>query len=266
MDTLNKGVGQRDALVDRLQSLQHELSKREFKKRVYTVLGLTFLLSTPIVYGLTSYIGWIFSIPLIAGFLLLGFALSISKRELDDEIRNLFTELDIRRVEEASAEKRAEKLFLFHQFELKRYYDQTLRQSRWVFVVGVSCIAMGFVIIGFTGYLLYLTYKMGEVELSASVLTAATGLLSAVLGDFIGYIYIRMYDGAVKSLAEFHERLVATHRIHFGNLLIEKMKSGLLHEETLARFALTLAELKGVSGAAAKDFRGKTPEVTPGGP
>ena len=37
---------------------------------------------------------------------------------------------------------------LHHSVELKRYYDQTLRQGAYIFWVGVSCLFAGFAIIG----------------------------------------------------------------------------------------------------------------------
>jgi hypothetical protein len=31
-----------------------------------------------------------------------------------------------------------------NQLDLRRYYDQTLRQGRLIFYVGIGCIALGF--------------------------------------------------------------------------------------------------------------------------
>src|SRR5439155_5698562 len=76
-----------------------------------------------------------------------------SSRPYDTDILALESELDLLETTEVAPEQRAEKLFKHHQYELQKYYDQTLRHSKWIFVVGVFCIFVGFATIAATFWL-----------------------------------------------------------------------------------------------------------------
>ena len=45
-----------------------------------------------------------------------------------------------------------------------------------------------------------------------------------MLTNFVGAIYMKMYGESSKSLTSFHNRLVATHHMHYGALLAAKIK------------------------------------------
>ncbi len=168
-------------------------------------------------------------------------------REVDTEIEDILNELDLLNIEVAPREQRAEKLFKVHQFELKKYYDLTLAQSRWIFYVGVLCIVAGFVIIGFTGWGLYYFIEAGK-KLKEGLLIGATGLLSTILVEFIGKVFIDMYKKTIESLGEFHKRLVATHHLHFANFLVAKIANETAREKVLADIASNLGGVEVVEG------------------
>jgi hypothetical protein len=165
---------------------------------------------------------------------------------LDTEAQDLENELDLLAIAETptdtSREQRAEKLFKLHQFELKRYYDQTLRHSAWIFLVGISSIAVGFAIIGSTIYLV--AVGLTGKGLSEQIVIAAIGAVGGVLSNFIAVIYLRMHSETIKSLAEFHNRLVVTHHLHFANFLTSKIQDQPLREKTLGEMASSLAKLE----------------------
>jgi hypothetical protein len=173
------------------------------------------------------------------GFLFLLFSFLHPARELEIEIRDIENELDLLSIADTSIEQRAEKLFKLHQFELKKYYDQTLRHSAWIFVVGLVCIVLGFTIIGITLYLVVSNFPVKE--LSEKIVLASLGAIGGVLSNFIAVIYLKMYSETIKSLTEFHNRLVLTHHLHFGNFLTAKIADQTLREKTLAEIASNLA-------------------------
>jgi len=50
-----------------------------------------------------------------------------------------------------------------------------------------------------------------------------------------------MHAETVKSLTGFHNRLVLTHYLHFGNFLLAKIENQELREKSLAQMALNLS-------------------------
>lgn len=154
-------------------------------------------------------------------------------REGDHE-RSLLTDND-------NAEAQAEKLFLKHQFELKRYYDETLRQSSMLSYIGVLCMASGFVVIGVAFYLIASTDQPNTQQIVIATLAAAGG----VLANFVAVLYLAMHARTVKALTGFHQRLVGTHHIHFGNLLASRVDDG-FSSRVFAEMAIALTAEGGV--------------------
>lgn len=102
-------------------------------------------------------------------------------------------------------------------------------------MVGLICILAGMVIIITT---LVFLFNSNNNEVVISV----TGGVAGVLTNFIGVIFLKMYSETVKSLSTFHERLVATHHLHFSNFLISKIFNDPLREEAWAKLALSLSK------------------------
>lgn len=157
--------------------------------------------------------------------------------------KQLFRELEERLelLENPTEERRAEKLFKLHQLELKRYYDQTLFQSQWIFIVGVFCLLIGFATIGVTYYLVINEHFAASTKRILGVLGGVASLLS----NFVAVVYVKMYTEAIKSLTTFHNRLVETHHMHYGALLAAKIKNDDLLDKTLSHMAMgTVRERK----------------------
>jgi hypothetical protein len=53
-----------------------------------------------------------------------------------------------------------------------------------------------------------------------------------------------MHSETIKSLTEFHNRLVLTHHLHFGNFLAAKIANENLRESTLANIASSLVQAR----------------------
>ena len=233
-------------LQDRKALLNENLKKlRENYKRITRMnrmslvfAGLLTLVLAPISYYFLQSKVIIFFF--VYGIMFLFYPILRPAREIEMEIRDVENELDLLGISEDSIEQRAEKQFKFHQIELKKYYDQTLRHSSWIFYVGLICLIIGFAIIGTTLYLVFSTSATSD--LSEKIILASLGAVGAILSNFIGIIYIKMYSETIKSLTEFHNRLVLTHYLHFGNFLIGKITDKPLREKTLAEIASNLAK------------------------
>jgi hypothetical protein len=118
-------------------------------------------------------------------------------------------------------EKRAADLFFKHQAELKQYYDQTLRQNRQSFIVGILCIAFGLTAIA--GVTILLLGSEGSTT-AAKLAAGGFGILAVLLTGFVARIYLRVYEGSAEALGSFHERLVNTNDYHFAGLLVSMIE------------------------------------------
>lgn len=139
-------------------------------------------------------------------------------QDLEGDIRQADYERGLL-LEHATDAERAEKLFLRQQFEVKRYYDETLRQSSVLSYLGVMCIAGGFAVIGVA----FALVVSAPTQTTQQIIVAALGAAGGLLANFVAVVFLRMHAGTVKALTNFHERLVSTHHVHFGNLLASRV-------------------------------------------
>jgi len=233
--------------LDRLQEEKEEFSK---KRKYYLFVGIVLLAVALILYlilfrvlGLYETALLISSGLILYGVVALAKALQYFPLEIEDRIFQIQNELDLLSLEDNSIEERAEKLFRLHQFELKKYYDQTLKHSKWIFVVGILSIMAGFVFI-IVSFVLLFKFPDRFKTFSDKALVGFLGGLGAILSNFVAVIFVRMYSETIKSLTEFHNRLVITHYLHFSNFLVSKIKDDKLREETLSRIANEIVLIK----------------------
>jgi hypothetical protein len=144
--------------------------------------------------------------------------------------------LDLRDVLEGD-EQRAYKLFQLNSFEIKRGYDQALRQRGWVFLLGLVCIFAGF---GCVAAAFAVIHSGAAPDLADKIVVASLGAVTGILANFIALIFLRMFSSTVSSMADLHDRLVVTHHAHFGNLLAARITDEQLKDQTLARMALAM--------------------------
>ena len=136
-------------------------------------------------------------------------------------------------------EERAYKLFQVNAAELKRYYDQALKQRALVFLLGIFCILGGFACIGATLAIL----NRSSASLGVKITIGVVGAVSGILANFIAVIFLQMFRSIVSSMVNFHNRLVLTHHMYFGNLLLARVSDETLKEQTLSRMALAISSL-----------------------
>lgn len=190
---------------------------------------------------------FLFTLAAMCTYMIMDFltrSLRTPSNEYITELQEIENELDLLSISHSSLEERSEKLFKHHHLELKRYYDENLKQSSWIFVVGIACILIGFAIIGIT---LYFLIANSSNELENKIIVASVGAIGAILSNFIAVIYLKMHSEAVKSLTEFHNRFVNTHHFYFSNFLLSKIQNEDKREDALVDLAL---KINGISPKA----------------
>jgi hypothetical protein len=172
----------------------------------------------------------------------IGFADRAKLRDLDNDLGQIEVQIDLFSHKFSEEELKAEKLLRLNDFQLRRYYDLNLNQNRWVFKLGVGCIAAGVFIIAAT---LYALRYMTPNDLSLKIVTAVLGGVGAILTNYIAAIYLKMSASASDSLSSFHGRLVETHQLMLANLLIARIENSTLRWDTLSKLAIKMAPAKG---------------------
>jgi hypothetical protein len=232
----------REQLENEKRQLSQRYKKRNRYNKVYLITGFLMLVTSPIVYFYFSNNPLVIVYLISYGALLIIFPLMWPAKDIEIIIRDIDNELDLLEISETSREQRAEKLFKLHQIELKKYYDQTLSHSSWIFFTGILCLLFGFSIIGITIY--FVNSNFANSVISEKIVTASLGAIGGLLANFIAVIYLKMHSETIKSLTEFHNRLVLTHHLHFGNFLVAKITNIKLREKTLAQITLNLTHQK----------------------
>jgi hypothetical protein len=169
-------------------------------------------------------------------------------KSLRYDLSDIDNQLDLIRIPDQSQEQKAQKLLQIQQFELKRYYDQTLRQSNGIFYVGVLTMILGFSVIAWSMYFVshnFITSQGGDGTAlqkwtGESVIVAVLGAIGGILTNFVGAMYIKMFSEIVQAVTKSHASLVATSHLHLANVLAANIRADELRERTLADLALAL--------------------------
>lgn len=138
-------------------------------------------------------------------------------RELEADQRQVEYE---RAVVQSDAASKAETLYLKHQFEVKRYYDQTLRHGDYIFYVGILGLVASLVIIGVAFWLI----KLETTDVGVDITVAALAAVGALFSNSFVILYRQMHSATITAVGEFHERLVNDNELHFANLLASQQE------------------------------------------
>jgi Ca2+/Na+ antiporter len=197
----------------------------------FLIVCLFFLLSAQL-----RFLAWVlFLFPVL--FLTLLPMLRSSVRSAEEEIRDVQFEIDLLRFASTQREGRAEKLMRINQYELKRYYDQNLTQSSWIFVLGVFSIIFG---VGIICYTLFLLHSSTLAAWQDKAVIGVVGTLGSILTNFVAAIYLKMYTETATSLVTFHSKLVDIHQLFFANLLASLITDDKERTETLAKLSVAI--------------------------
>jgi MFS family permease len=210
------------------------------KARFITILLAVVLIGGLVLAG-TIWAGW--SRPLIVVIGLVA-ALAVmllrqfSGEEILEEIRDLELE---KQFQDAAGdrEERAYRLFKRHERELRKYYNLTLRQSRWMMTVGIVCVALGVVVVAVAGYLV-VTKTGGDKWMTSAV--AALGAMGGILTNYVAGTYLKMHAATAQAVNDFHNRLVSTHHLHVANYLVSKIETPAAREAALDKIVAELAK------------------------
>jgi hypothetical protein len=214
---------------------------------VALAIGISFVLvyRNSAVYnrGLHLFLTAIIWAYLVVPLTILGILSWANYGSIGQEIYRKEASLDLRSVLNKD-EQNAYKLFQLNSSELKRYYDQALRQRGLVFILGILCISGGFIVVGVTIYVL--VNSLAHATIGEKLIIGGLGAIAGILANFIAVIFLRMFESIVTSMVKFHNRLVFTNYIYFGNLLLARVSDPKLRAETLSKLALTLPNLYGL--------------------
>jgi hypothetical protein len=248
--TPNRDADPRDLLNAKLDQLRGRRERSSRLYKVYSAIGGSFLGLSPLAYLIFSQrTGRQAALATFAyGVIILILGLSFSPRELDEQLARVEDELELLAIKDTSREQQAQKLLKLHQSELKRYYDQTLRQSSVIFFAGLVCIVLGFVVVGSSLYLIWQTPTNG---LQQKLILGGLGAIGGILSNFIAVMYLRMFTQTILSLTDFHTRLVSTHNLYFGNFLMSKIdRHSDFYERVLSEIASTVSGQQPRRGAS----------------
>jgi hypothetical protein len=168
-----------------------------------------------------------------SAFIVLARVIALARRDVRHELTTLEAAADLDGLLDAR-KKRAHSLFRLSSAEVQQYYDQALRQRKYVFNLGVICLFIGFVSVAAS---LWIIYSQPETQLSDKIVVASLGAVSGILANFVAVIFLRMFSETVKSMVDFHQRLVTTHHTYLANLMASGITNEALRNSTLADLA-----------------------------
>jgi hypothetical protein len=234
--------------------LEYKLRRDELQSRAvrFSLTGAASLVLCGVIAAVADGGVRIGGIGYLLVFALVGFAAGDTARQRARSAANdtvdAQNELDLLRIDHDHPERRAQKMLQVNQLDLRRYYDQTLRQGRSVFYLGVVCLLLGFAAVG--AALVIIGHQDDTTE---KVVVAALGTVSAVLANFIGVVYLKMFSDITTSVRAFHERLVTTHDLYFASFLAAKVSDRDNRETVIGQMALELGNGRRALPVIAKD-------------
>ena len=171
---------------------------------------------------------------MVAGSGYFDYRQSIKNEKLEEDARE--EEKEFSQIELEQNALRAEKLFRMNQKELKRYYDMNIEQTRYLSKLGISMIIVGGLIV-IISLILYVYSDLDNLFLIA-------GNFSGIIIDFIGAVFIKMYNKNIEASVKFHEKYSESNNLLLANSIANKIKEENLREETLSEMAKSIVKLK----------------------
>lgn len=231
-----------------IDGLRCRLNLAKQRKQQYEVIAYLMPVSGALICLLMYGFYWLFGNGAVwasvgAFYLVLSliFPLFPFGESVEREIEAIESELSHQLSGADAIEERAKRLFANHEIDLKKYYRQTLKHSKIIFLAGIMCICIGFAIIVATYYLVWHSGGLGE--LSEKIVASAFGLMSGILVNFIAVIYIRMFSNITDALTSFHQKLVVTNHLHFANFLVTKISDVEKRNDVLASIAKQISRV-----------------------
>lgn len=165
----------------------------------------------------------------------------VNQRIREHEIRMMDIDLQIDLDTYAADNKDlryAEKTLRSHNNEILKYHNMNLRQNSWIFLLGLICIVIGFIIIVAT----FFAIKSISDDSALQIELGAFGGVGSIMTNYIAALYLKMNAEVNGNMKEFHARLVETHKILLGNLIANKITDEVLRNQTLSEVAKEVAK------------------------
>ena len=150
--------------------------------------------------------------------------------KLDEEARK--EEKEFSEIDPEKRALRAEKMFRMNQKELMRYYDMNLTQTKFLSGLGIMMIIFGILIVVASLYM--------YISLDADKVLLAVGSLSGIVVDFIGAIFIKMYNKNIEAAVKFHAKFAESNSFLLANSIANKIEDDKVREDTLSELSKSI--------------------------
>ncbi len=240
-DIENQPINEIDRLRQDIEIIKRKKYFFDNLRKMVPITGIIVFLVLTILY---IYFDHKYPLILIIGIFYLVIAIIFPLvdlgKSIELEIDALQSEISLKSVGVDAIQERAERLFKAHEIDLKKYYNLALKQNNSIFIVGLVCIMIGFVFIGFTIYIIFWSAKILPFHLQ--ILIGILGALSGILTNFIAIVYLKMFSETLGSFTTFHNKLVATNHLHFTNFLVSKIEDINMRNETIKLICERISE------------------------
>lgn len=181
-----------------------------------------------ILVYIIGFIAFIFFVATICCFF--DFRESKKMEKLDEDARK--EEKEFSEIDPEKRALRAEKMFRMNQKELMRYYDMNLTQTKFLSGLGIMMIIFGILIVIASLYL--------YMSLNADTVLLSVGSLSGIVVDFIGAIFIKMYNKNIEAAVEFHAKLAESNSLLLANSIANSIEDDEVREDTLSEISKSI--------------------------
>ena len=170
-------------------------------------------------------IGFVFCMIIASSFFDWKKAKRIERAEVEAELE----EKEFSEIDPSKRALRAEKLFRLNQKELMRYYDLNLAQTKFLSGLGIVMIALGI--------LLVITSLSAYALLEIDKIMLIIGNLSGIVLDFVGALFITMYNKNIEAAVKFHAKFAESNNLLLANSIANKIENEELREKTLSEIS-----------------------------
>jgi hypothetical protein len=168
------------------------------------------------------------------------YALAISDRGRELDVKDLEDEIDLRQIRSDSLEQKAHKLLRIQQSQLSRYLELVLQQSRGIFVVGIGAMLVG---VGVVMVTIWQTRTMGpDIDIWQKAIVAVIGAIGAILTNYVAAIYLKMFSDIGTAVQKSINSLSQSTNLNFANVLIANITSEELRNQTLKEIAVAISK------------------------
>ncbi|CAG5067284.1 hypothetical protein DYBT9623_00004 [Dyadobacter sp. CECT 9623] len=220
---------------------------KEVRKLSYFALVL--IIISIILFGLVeaAFIAEIYrsvavtigAIAALAVMIIYGYQLSVEESVAKAEIK----EVEARIIDKNSETTAAWEL---GRIKVESYLNRNLIQVRWIFIWTVLVMIVGFLIVGYGIFKLFL----GDIQLNAAILAAISGLLI----EFLGGSFLIIFKSSMQQAKDYVTVLERINAVGMSVQILDSIRpeEAQLQDQTKANIAIKLLELYGELNKSSK--------------